>query len=44
MLWVQSYEKTSKEPNIFELFRVPSQFGVAKVTKKACNEQQIWED
>ena len=29
---LQSYEKTSEKPNKFELFRVQSKFGEAKVT------------
>jgi hypothetical protein len=27
---VQKYEKTKEKPNLFELFRVPSKFGIAK--------------
>ena len=33
-LMVQSYAKTREKPNLFELFRVHSKFGEAKVTKK----------
>ncbi len=32
-IWLQSYEKTREKPNLFELFRVLSKFGVAKVIK-----------
>ena len=31
---LQSYEKTRGQPKVSEIFRVPSNFGEAKVTKK----------
>ena len=38
---VQSYEKTREKPNIFELFRVQSKFGVAKGSNKLWIMQTI---
>ena len=40
----KNYEKTSEKPNLFELFRVLSKFGKAKVTKKSCCNEAILED
>jgi len=36
---VQSYVKTREKPNIFELFRVLSNFGKARVTEKNTVEE-----
>ena len=38
---LQSYEKTSKEPNLFEFFRVLSKFGEANVTEKTSKEPNL---
>ena len=44
---MQSYEKTremQKKSQLFFSFPSASNFGEAKVTKKGCKEQRIWED